>query len=83
MNDLPIRPIIDDARCERCGRCVRACPNQAITLGPNGPIINCTVEHAERCTYQNGGFVCVGEEICPNNVIAWEFEIVFEDEEQT
>lgn len=76
------RPVIHYERCERCGRCVRACPHQAITMGPNGPVIHCTPECAEQCTYQNDGFVCVGEEVCPNRVIAWEFEIVFDEDQQ-
>lgn len=83
MSEDWLKPVIDYARCKKCGRCVRACPNHAVTMGPDGPIIQCSEEDARRCTYASEGFLCLGEEGCPNNAISWEFEIVFEDEEQT
>ena len=32
-NPVPLLPVTDPARCTRCGRCVRLCPNGAIAKG--------------------------------------------------
>lgn len=61
-------PEINLERCDRCGRCVAQCPNQAVEMGPDGPFI----ARPEDCTY------CAAcEAICPQGAIKCAFEIVW------
>jgi len=59
-------PIIDQARCTRCGICVERCPENALSLTENGPVFT----HPENCT-----FCTICETSCPEGAIRCEFEI--------
>ncbi|OQA23513.1 MAG: NADH dehydrogenase subunit I [Chloroflexi bacterium ADurb.Bin360] len=62
-------PQIDLVRCTLCGKCVSACPVQAVAMLPPGP----QIVAPEACTY------CTAcEAICPEHAITCAFEIVWE-----
>jgi NAD-dependent dihydropyrimidine dehydrogenase PreA subunit len=58
MNSL--LPKIDLNRCDRCGICITACPENALLLTNHGPIINAP----HLCTYCT---TC--EDVCPQKAI--------------
>jgi len=67
---------VDEARCNRCGLCVEACPCHSVSLGEHGPVFNCpevcTAQQQEIC--YGCGYMC--EEVCPTDAIACRFDIV-------
>jgi ferredoxin len=61
-------PTIDLAECDRCGRCIEACPTGAVEMRAEGPVI---VRPAD-CTY------CTDcEAVCPQGAIRCPYEIVW------
>ncbi|MCD6520563.1 MAG: 4Fe-4S binding protein [Anaerolineae bacterium] len=68
-------PEINSELCVRCGDCLSACPEGALSLGEEGIILD-----EEKCAYCGD---C--EDICPTGAIALPFAIVLaplEDEEE-
>lgn len=61
-------PMIDPQRCTGCGRCVDACPTEALgTVAGKAALVA-----PDACTY------CTAcQDICPENAIALPFLIVF------
>jgi len=53
-------PKIDLNRCDRCGACITACPEAALSMTAQGPIINKPLS----CTYCT---TC--EDVCPQKAI--------------
>ncbi len=53
-------PILDLNRCDRCGICITACPENALVMAEQGPII----KDPTLCTYCT---TC--EEVCPQKAI--------------
>lgn len=54
------KPLFDHALCTGCGRCVRICPTQAITLNSN---------HKAVCNYRNCIRCYCCHEVCPDSAI--------------
>lgn len=64
-------PKVIEERCSRCGRCVLVCQEHVLELGTD-----CVhVVHPEDC---GGCALC--EQVCPDDAIAYEFAIVWEEE---
>ena len=63
-------PLIDPARCDGCGLCVRVCPTGALAVKDGKAI----VAAPEACNYTG---LC--EAICPTGAIQRPFEIVILD----
>jgi len=64
-------PEINLALCDRCGKCVSACPTGAVQMGRDGPQLS----SPEDCVY------CVAcEDVCPTGAIRCVFEITWESE---
>jgi formate hydrogenlyase subunit 6/NADH:ubiquinone oxidoreductase subunit I len=65
-------PVVDMAKCDRCGRCEAVCPVQAITLVPDGLQIS-----LERCIFCGG---CA--DACPRAIsMSKEFELAAKSRE--
>ena len=63
-------PQIDPTKCIGCDLCVRACPNEALSLVDSVA----AVTRPEACTYTG---TC--QEICPMEAINLTYEIIFMD----
>lgn len=62
-------PTIDLDKCNRCGRCINECPNGAVEMRTDGPVI----VHPDDCTY------CTDcEAVCAQGAIRCPYEIVWE-----
>jgi len=62
-------PTINLRRCDRCGRCVEACPTDAVEMTADGPVI----VRPDDCTY------CTDcEVVCPHGAIECPYEIMWE-----
>jgi NAD-dependent dihydropyrimidine dehydrogenase PreA subunit len=55
-----IIPTINLERCDRCGKCVDLCPEDALRMTDQGPVFN----HPITCTYCS---IC--EDVCPQSAI--------------
>lgn len=64
--DWPV-PLFDRSRCDGCGRCVRVCPNRALSM-KNGRVV---VSDPLTCDYH--GFC---ERVCPVQAIRRPLRIV-------
>jgi len=64
-------PIIDKAKCDRCGLCVSICKCGALV------IVDKTVKIIE---VENCGWCTLCELVCPTGAISCPFEIVLEDD---
>jgi ferredoxin len=61
-------PEINLLLCTECGSCIELCPTEAVTMGPEGPIISRPAD----CTY------CAEcDAVCPEGAIRCPFEIVW------
>ena len=69
-----VLPDIDESLCTRCGRCVPACPVDAIALAQNGPLFVLP----QACTYCG---VC--EAVCPEGAVALHYTIEWGGAEET
>jgi NAD-dependent dihydropyrimidine dehydrogenase PreA subunit len=68
-----IMPVINLARCTKCGVCVPACPEGVLVMEAGGPVF----AQADQCTY------CAScEDACPENAIRCEMEFVWEEDIQ-
>jgi Na+-translocating ferredoxin:NAD+ oxidoreductase subunit B len=72
FNGRPV-PLIDSARCDGCGLCVRACPTKALELRAG----KASVAHPLACEY-----IGMCEAVCPTQAIARPFEILVAEEEK-
>lgn len=64
----PPVPVVHGARCDGCGRCASACPNEALSIREGKAVVS----NPLACDY-NG--LC--ERVCPTHAIERPFEIVF------
>ena len=69
--DSPLPLQIIDGRCGKCGLCIVACSEHVLEMGKDGV----EVVHPEDC---GGCSLC--EDVCPDDAIACEFAIVWEEE---
>jgi ferredoxin len=79
LKRISVLPNLDIARCEHCGLCVEVCPHHAVVLGDAGPQFLCPESCVESGIYGQSAVYCLSEEVCPNDVIAWPFEIILGD----
>jgi len=61
-------PKIDLQRCDRCGACITACPEDALSMTDQGPVIN----GLQLCTYCT---TC--EDVCPQKAIRTPFIVAW------
>jgi formate hydrogenlyase subunit 6/NADH:ubiquinone oxidoreductase subunit I len=65
-------PIIDATKCDRCSRCIAACPTSAISLVPDGVEVS-----TARCI-----FCAACADACPNCIrMGHEFELAAKNKE--
>jgi NAD-dependent dihydropyrimidine dehydrogenase PreA subunit len=68
-------PLIDEQRCNGCGRCVEVCPTQVLDLDTASG--KAYLRYPDRCSY------CTAcEEICPTHAIALPFVIILQNQEE-
>jgi MinD superfamily P-loop ATPase len=70
---MPELPIIDEAKCDRCGLCVSICACGALQLKDN--VV--TIVKVDEC-----GWCTMCELVCPTGAISCPFEIVIEDDKK-
>jgi NAD-dependent dihydropyrimidine dehydrogenase PreA subunit len=63
-----VAPIIDETKCDGCGRCVELCSTGALALRDGKAV----VVNPEACLYEG---IC--EDICPQGAIGRPFEVIF------
>jgi len=67
---MGVIPIIDGAKCQRCGLCVSICVCGALVMEDNAV----KVIQVENC-----GWCTMCELVCPNGAISCPFEIILEN----
>jgi formate dehydrogenase (NADP+) beta subunit len=59
-------PVVDEALCEKCGKCVENCPGNVLELSPDGP----KVAYPDECWHCG---VC--RMYCPVGGISYRFKL--------
>ena len=66
--EKPVIPIIDLEKCDGCGRCVTACPAEALRVtGGKVRLVRTDCDYCGEC-----------EEACPTGAISCPYEIVWQ-----